>query len=86
MSISKKLMEMSHMDIRNVDANALVDVGSIKIDSSVPINRRATNFIEQIKNPYCFLCDGTKVQIEFAADAKPLSEKVVDYFIGLKNR
>jgi len=86
MLVSKDLMEMSQMDIRNVDAAALVEASSVIIDDTLPVNRRIAGFMEQIKNPYCFLCDGTKVQIEFAADAKPLSEKVADYFIGLKNR
>lgn len=86
MPTSKELMEMKNMDIQTMASTSLVDIGSIKVDNALPARQRIMTFLNQVGNPYCFLCGETKVQIEFAPSAKPLEEKITDYFIGLKNR
>jgi hypothetical protein len=64
----------------------LVDIGCVKINDALPIKQRITSFLEQIKNPYCYRCGGTPVKIEYMPGAQPLDEKILNYFIGLKNR
>ncbi|MDR1205837.1 MAG: hypothetical protein LBL26_10230 [Peptococcaceae bacterium] len=82
----QKMAEMSHMEIENMDTNTLIDIGCVRIDDTLPAKQRISNFLEQIKNPYCYRCGKTPVKIEYISDAKPLDEKILDYFIGLKNR
>ena len=43
--------------------------------------------LEQIKNPYCFLCGETPVKIQFApkdTEKADLGEKLKRYFLTLK--
>jgi hypothetical protein len=86
MLTSQEMAEMSRRGIQNMNTDILVDIDSVKIDDALPVSQRITSFLEQIKNPYCFLCGNTPVKIEYTANAKPLDEKIFDYFIGLKNR
>lgn len=81
-----ELLEMSHMDIQNIDANSLVDICNISIDNTRIESEHFTNYLEQIKNPYCFRCGAIKIQIEFDPGTKSLKEKITDYFVGLRNR
>jgi hypothetical protein len=82
----QEMTEMSHMEIENIDANTLMDIGCVRIDNTLPIKQRIASFLEQIKNPYCYRCGNTPVKIEYSSDMKPLDEKILNYFIGLKNR
>ncbi len=77
---------MSHMDITEVSTGTLVDIGSVRIDETLPIGKRLESYLQQIKNPYCFLCGNIPVKIEFAEGAGTFEDKVTDYFIGLKSR
>lgn len=86
MITGNQLAEMSRQDITKVGVENLVDICNVRIDSSLPAALRMESYLEQIKNPYCFLCENTPVKIGFASGARPLEEKLLDYFIGLKNR
>jgi hypothetical protein len=81
-----QLAEMSDTDITRVGAETLVDIGSIRIDASLPSVLRMESYLKQIKNPYCFLCENTPVKIGFASGGGYLEDKLLDYFIGLKSR
>ena len=48
------LDEMSRVDIQTVDPDTLVDIRDVEIDHELPKEARVLNFIEKIKNPYCF--------------------------------
>jgi len=81
----KQLDEMSRMEIDRIDRNILVDVKTVDIDTSLPIENRMLRYLEQIKNPYCFLCGGTVVKVRFSDTGKTLDEAVKDHYFGLKN-
>ena len=72
---SLQLQEMKSVDITQADRSKLVDIKSVHIDSSLPAAQKVKGYIEQIKNPYCFLCGDTPVTLK-----KSLS----DYFLSLK--
>lgn len=83
--LDKKQLEiMRNADITEVDPASLVDIDTIKIDASLPAASRMESYIEQVKNPYCFLCGATPVRIRFASGKKTLAGSLGDYFIGLK--
>ena len=46
-------------------ADQLVDIRNVKIDRSLPSEERIKSFIEQIKNPYCYLDHGVIVKVNF---------------------
>lgn len=77
------LKDFENTDITKTDKSQLEDIRDIKIDSSLPADERLASFISQIKNPYCFLCDGMAVKIRFLSE-KPLEKALGDYFLSLK--
>ena len=60
--------------IEDIPGDSLVDIRSVTIDSGLPGTLRMLQYIEQIQNPYNFLCDGTPVHISFVNEEKELSE------------
>jgi len=83
--ISKsELIDMSDIDITNIDKSTLVDVDTIHIDPSQPIEKRMETFITAVKNPYCFLCGDTPVRVRYVSNKKSLEQSLGDYFISLK--
>lgn len=76
--------EMSQLEIDKIDRKNLIDIRSVQIDTSQPSEIRMKRYLEQIKNPYCFLCGDTPVRIRFVSSNKTLAKSLGDYFIGLK--
>ena len=60
------LDELSRIDIRTVDPDTLVDIREVTVDHELPKEARILNFIEKIKNPYCFKHGKVVVKIGFA--------------------
>ncbi len=60
------LDEMSRIDIRTVDPDTLVDIRDVEVDHELPKEARILNFIEKIKNPYCFKHGKVIVKVGFA--------------------
>ena len=79
-----ELDEMRNIAINNIDRNLLVDIKLINLDSSLPITTRMLTYLEQIKNPYCFLCGETPVRVRFSDTGKTLDEAIKSHFWGLK--
>jgi len=47
---------------------------------------KLADYIETVKNPYCFQCNGMTVNIEFINNGKTLEESLINVFLGMKNR
>ncbi|MDR1465484.1 MAG: hypothetical protein LBJ11_09330 [Oscillospiraceae bacterium] len=56
-----------------------VDIRSVTIDTDAPVEVRAQQYLEQIKNPYAFRCGDVSVNLEFAPEGKPLREAIISY-------
>lgn len=80
----RKLEEMSRMEYGETDRAELVNIETIHIDPDLPPAERLLNYLEQIKNPYCFLCGKTAVRICFAADGDNLQNILKNHFISIK--
>ncbi len=78
------LLDMSSLEITQVDRNSLIDIDTVKINTSLPIEQRLESFVKQIKNPYCFMCGDTPVRVRYVSPEKPLAKSLGDYFISLK--
>ena len=55
LSFVEQLQKMAQVDIREVDPEKLVDIESVTIRTDLPDKERVADFIQQIKNPYCYL-------------------------------
>ena len=86
MPVYSCLDAMSKMEIENAVKSDLADIRDVKIDGSLPEEERLRRYLEQIKNPYCFLCGEIPVKIRFSADGGELEEILKRHFIALKQR
>lgn len=75
--------EMKAVDIRTVDRDTLVDIRDVKIDRSLPLEKRVRSFVEQIKNPYCFRCGDAVVKTSFLDTDVTLEDCVESYLRNL---
>jgi hypothetical protein len=73
------LDEMSRIDIRTVDPDTLVDIREIEVDHELPKEARILNFIEKIKNPYCFKHGKVIVKVGFADTEDSFENKFESY-------
>lgn len=56
---------LQDIDILTVDPKDLVDIKDVTIREELPLPERVRDYIQQIKNPYCYLSHGTVVKIRF---------------------
>ena len=79
-----KLRAMSELEITEIHTETLIDIDSAPVDAVLPAEDKLHTFIQHIRNPYCYMCDGTPVRIRFVVGEKTLSQSLGDYFINLK--
>jgi len=81
----KRIEELQNVDISAVDKNTLADVSRIKLDHSLPKDKRMARILRATKNPYCFRYGDTAVKIEFADNAPPLQDTMQGFLIRQKS-
>ena len=84
MIINKQLEDMSKQDIETINRKELVDISTIHIRHDLPHTEKVLAFLEQIKNPYCFLCGDVPVRVCFADNGPELGQTLQNYFIRIK--
>ena len=62
----EELEKMKNVDVRTVDKSTLVDIETVEIDTTLPEQERMKQFLEQVKNPYCYMSHGIVVKVSFA--------------------
>lgn len=77
------LKRLEDVDIHSVQRESLVDIKNIEIDTSLERAERISSFLSQIKNPYCFVCDGVIVKIRFSETEDTLEGILNGYFLSL---
>jgi len=70
----KTLEDMRNVDMRTVDKSELVDIDNVKININDKPEKKMQDYIDQIKNPYCFLCNGYAVKLAFADNNRTIEE------------
>lgn len=80
---NEDLRELENVDIRTIEKNTLVEIKKVKIDPELERRERISSFVQQIKNPYCFICDGVIVKIGYTETEDTLEEKLNEYFLSL---
>ena len=75
--------EMRSVDVRTIDPATLVDITSIRLDGELPRKDRIRNFLEQIKNPYCYRVGKVVVKVSFADTDITLEDRLEHYIRGL---
>lgn len=79
-----ELEQLSRTNIEETDCRKLVNIEDIGIPPSASAVSRMLGYLDQIKNPYCFLCGDTPVKICFSAENMDLGKKIKSYYSYLK--
>lgn len=66
----EKLKEMACTDIKTVNEKELVDISNVQIHTELPQKERILDYLNQVKNPYCYISHGTIVKISFSGTRK----------------
>lgn len=74
---------MKNVSPKTVDRSRLVQRSSVRLDLSAPREERLRDFIQQIKNPYCYLDGKTVVKISFANTDTTMEDCLEHYLRGL---
>lgn len=77
------LNSMKNVDIRKVNPDSLVDIHDVIINTDLPKSERILDFIQQIKNPYCFKCGDTVIKITFTETEETIEDKIENYLKSL---
>ena len=77
------LRTMAETDINTISKESLIDIKDVTIDMEKGKQERISEFFQQIKNPYCFVCNGVIVKMHFNGNEKTLEEKLDSYFLSL---
>lgn len=79
----EELRKMKDIDIRTVDKNQLVDLNSVVIDESRPVQERMVSFLQQIGNPYCFRVGDVAVKVVYKENGPTFQQNLEDMLMNL---
>lgn len=79
----EELEKMKAVDPRTVDKSTLVQRKDVKIRSKGSKQERIRDYMEQIKNPYCYLEGKTVVKISFTETDRTIEDCFHAYFSGI---
>lgn len=83
MITAKELEAMRSVDPRTVDRSTLAQRKDIKIRSKGSKQERIMDYMDQVKNPYCYLDGKTVVKISFAQTDRTIEDCFHAYFSGI---
>lgn len=84
MITNKQLEAMRQQNIETVKREELVELSTVHIKQDVSHETKLLDFLEQIKNPYCFLSEGVPIKVCFTDNGPQLRKALENYFIHLK--
>lgn len=73
------LEEMKNINPETVNPDTLVDIATVEIDRSLPRAEQMKQFLEQIKNPYLYKCNGVVVKIAYATTESTIEDCLEQY-------
>ncbi len=68
--MKKNNQENRKSKYQNINRDELVDIADVKINTDLPVEERIKDYVRQIKDPYCYLCNGVVVRISFAGKSR----------------
>lgn len=73
-------MDIQQDDLQNVDIHQLADIREIRIDTTKDKTTRMREFIQAVKNPYCFRCGNTIIKVSFNREGESFQNILQEYF------
>ena len=78
------LERLSEVEVENIEPSALINIEQVEIDENLPVMERMMEYLEKVKNPYCFLCGEIPVKICFMENEIELAKRLKEYFLSVK--
>ena len=79
-AITREAVEaMRNVDIRTVDPGTLRDIRDVEVNAELPKGERILDFIQQIKNPYCYRHGKYVVKVSFTDTDVTLEDRMLSY-------
>ena len=77
--------EMKNVDIRTVRREELADIGEVKINKKKNREGQIRDYLEQIKNPYCYKYGEYIVKIGFEDTTVKLTDRLQELILKTAN-
>ena len=74
---------MKNVNPKTVDRSKLIQRSIVRLDPAAPREERLRDFIQQIRNPYCYLDGKTVVKISFSSTDTTMEDCLEHYLRGL---
>ncbi len=78
------LAQMKEVDLHTVDRELLADIRDVRVDGKLPREQRFDDFLQQIKNPYCYRCGKVVVKVSFSETEVTLEERLEHYLAAMQ--
>lgn len=72
------LITLKGTDMTNINPQELIDISDIELLSNSK-EGKVLEYLEKIKNPYCFLCDGYIVKLGFADSDITITDRLCNF-------
>jgi hypothetical protein len=73
------------VNMNTVDVGTLADISTLKLDNSLPKEKRMDYVLEKLKNPFCFRYGEMGIKLEFNNNAPPIQEVLTNFLIRKKS-
>lgn len=80
----EELEQWSAADITCLAGEDLTEILAVRVNVFLPLEARIKDYLAQVKNPYCFLCEKIPVKISFSDEAHTLHERLARYYTSRK--
>ena len=80
------ITKMKNTDIRKVNHGELVERNTVSFNEKAPRDKRISEYISKIKNPYCYTVDGIVVKVSFADCSETIDDRLEAYARSMYNR
>lgn len=80
------ITKMKNTDIRKVNPGELVERNTVSFNEKAPKDKRISEYISKIKNPYCYTVDGIVVKVSFADCSETIDDRLEAYARSMYNR
>lgn len=77
--------EMKNVDIRTVRREELADIGEVKVNKEKNREEQIKDYLEQIKNPYCYNYGEYIVKIGFEDTTVTLTDRLQELILKTAN-
>ncbi|MCL2578258.1 MAG: hypothetical protein FWE27_09490 [Defluviitaleaceae bacterium] len=74
---------MRSVDIRTVDPSTLVDIRDVNVNPNLPFTEKVLDYLNQIKNAYCFRFDNVIVKISHTQTETTLEDCMEGFYRSL---